>query len=226
VTQINGLTIAVPRGALFEDTIELLARLGLDTAELRANDRKLLFEDVGVITMRPSDVPTYVEAGAADLGVTGKDVLLEQGGRAFDLGVGGREVYELLDLGYGRCTMVLASRAGPDPAHEALRRLGVMRVATKYPRIAARHLEETGRQAEIVEVKGSVELAPLTGLVEAIVDLTATGTTLRENNLVIREEIVMCTARLIANPVAHKLKAAAIDDLLARVRGLPVPGGG
>ena len=93
-----------------------------------------------------------------------------------------------------------------------------MRVATKYPRIAARHLEETGRQAEIVEVKGSVELAPLTGMVEAIVDLTATGTTLRENNLVIREEIVVCTARLIANPVAHKLKAAQIDELLARVR--------
>ena len=86
--------------------------------------------------------------------------------------------------------MVLASKAGPDPALEALRRLGVMRVATKYPRIAARHLEETGRQAEIVEVKGSVELAPLTGLVEAIVDLTATGTTLRENNLIVREEIV------------------------------------
>jgi ATP phosphoribosyltransferase len=95
-----------------------------------------------------------------------------------------------------------------------------MRVATKYPRIAGRHLEETGRQAEIVEVKGSVELAPLTGVVEAIVDLTATGNTLAENNLVVREEIVACTARLIANPVAHKLKAAPIDDLLRRVRGL------
>jgi ATP phosphoribosyltransferase len=221
VSPINGLTIAVPRGSLFDGTVELLANLGLDTAELRSNDRKLLFEDIGVITMRPSDVPTYVEAGAADLGVTGKDVLLEQGGRAFDLGEGGREVYELLDLGYGRCTMVLASKAGPDPALEALRRLGVMRVATKYPRIAARHLEETGRQAEIVEVKGSVELAPLTAMVEAIVDLTATGTTLRENNLVVREEIVVCTARLIANPVAHKLKARQIDDLLGQLRELP-----
>jgi ATP phosphoribosyltransferase len=221
VTPINGLTIAVPRGALFSGTVDLLAALGLDTDELRSNDRKLLFEDIGVITMRPSDVPTYVEAGAADLGITGKDVLLEQGGRAFDHGEGGREVYELLDLGFGRCVMVLASKAGPDPAHEALRRLGVMRVATKYPRIAARYLEETGRQAEIVEVKGSVELAPLTGMVEAIVDLTATGTTLRENNLVIREEIVVCTARLIANPVSHKLKAAAIDQLLERLRALP-----
>ena len=219
---MHGLTIAVPRGALFDDTAELLERLGLDVDELRSNERKLLFEDLGVITMRPSDVPTYVEAGAADLGVTGKDVLLERAAQG--PGEAGREVYELLDLGFGRCTMVLASRAGPDPALQALRRLGVMRVATKYPRIAARHLEETGRQAEIVEVKGSVELAPLTGMVEAIVDLTATGSTLRENNLVVREEIAMCTARLIANPVAHKLEAARIDELLQRLRSLPAAG--
>jgi ATP phosphoribosyltransferase len=217
VSPTNDLRIAVPRGALFGETVDLLAGLGLDTRELRGNDRKLLFEEIGVITMRPSDVPTYVEAGAADLGITGKDVLLE---RYAEGGHGeGRQVYELLDLGYGRCTMVLATTDGePDPAAEALRRLGVMRVATKYPRIASEHLEGTGRQAEIVEVKGSVELAPLTGLVEAIVDLTATGATLRENDLVVREEICVCTARLIANPVAHKLKAAAIDDLLERLR--------
>ncbi|HEY3828977.1 MAG TPA: ATP phosphoribosyltransferase [Solirubrobacteraceae bacterium] len=222
---LGGLRIAVPRGALFAGTVDLLAGLGVETGELRVNDRKLLFEEIGVITMRPSDVPTYVEAGAADLGITGKDVLAElalaesAGAGMGGSSGGGREVYELLDLGYGRCTMVLATMDGdPDPAAEALRRLGVMRVATKYPRIAARHLEETGRQAEIVEVKGSVELAPLTGLVEAIVDLTATGTTLRENNLVVRERFLECTARLIANPVAHKLKAAAIDDLLGRLR--------
>ncbi len=219
MTPTQGLTIAVPRGALFAGTVDLLTTLGLDTEELRANARKLLFEDIGVITMRPSDVPTYVEAGAADLGVTGKDVLLEQAPQL--PGAPGRAVYELLDLGFGRCTMVLASKAGPDPAIEALRRLGVMRVATKYPRIAAQHFEETGRQAEIVEVNGSVELAPLTGMVEAIVDLTGTGTTLRENNLIVREEIVVCTARLIANPVAHKLKAARIDALLEQLRGLP-----
>ncbi len=218
MTPLNGLTIAVPRGALFGDTVAILAALGIDTEELRTNDRKLLFEDVGVITMRPSDVPTYVEAGSADLGVTGKDVLLEQ--TAQEPGEHGRHVYELLDLGYGRCTMVLAGKAGEDTAMESLRRLGVMRVATKYPRVAARHMEETGRQAEIVEVKGSVELAPLTGLAEAIVDLTATGTTLQENNLVIREELFTCTARLIANPVSHKLKAAAVDDLLTRLREL------
>ncbi len=205
---MSELRIAVPRGALFSDTLDLLDRIGLDTAEVRANDRKLLFEDAGIITMRPSEVPTYVEAGAADLGITGKDVLIEQSER---------EVYELSDLGYGRCTMVVASAAGDDRVEDALRHLGVVRVATKYPRVATAHFLATGRQAEIVEVKGSVELAPLTGLAEAIVDLTATGTTLRENNLVIREEITVCTARLIANPVADKLKAGAIDRLLERI---------
>lgn len=205
---MNGLRIAVPRGALFAGTLDLLDRLGLDTTEVRHNDRRLLFEESGIITMRPSDVPTYVEAGAADLGITGKDVLMEQSER---------ELYELVDLGFGRCTMVLATVEGEDRALEALRRLGVMRIATKYPRVAAGYFLETGRQAEIVEVKGSVELAPLTGLVEGIVDLTATGTTLRENGLVVREEIAQCTARLIANRVAHKLKAPQIDALLERL---------
>jgi len=205
----DGLVIAVPRGALMRESLDLLDTLGLDTSEVRSNDRKLLFEEVGIVTMRPSDVPTYVEAGAADIGITGKDVLTEQADR---------EVYELLDLGYGRCVMVLATRAGKDPIAEALRRLGVVRVATKYYKTAQLFFEATGRQAEIVEVKGSVELAPLTGLVEAIVDLTATGTTLRENDLVVREELFVSTARLIANPVAHKLKAAAIDDVLGRLR--------
>ena len=202
------LRIAVPRGALFSETLDLLDRIGRQTGEVRDNDRKLLFDEAGIVTMRPSDVPTYVEAGAADIGITGKDVLLEQAER---------DVHELADLGYGRCTMVVASVAGPDRGSDALRRLGVVRIATKYPRVAADHFLATGRQAEIVEVKGSVELAPLTGLVEAIVDLTATGTTLRENNLVIREEIAVCTARLIANPVADRLKARQIDELLERI---------
>ncbi len=203
------LTIAVPRGALLGGTLDLLDSLGIDTAEVRSNDRKLLFRDAGLVTMRPSDVPTYVEHGSADIGITGKDVLLEQSQR---------KVYELLDLGFGRCTMVVAAREGGDPIRDALRRLGRIRIATKYPRVAGRHFAETGRQAEIVEVKGSVELAPLTGLVDGIVDLTATGTTLRENNLRVVEEIGVCTARLIANPVAHKLKAEQIDRVIGRVR--------
>jgi ATP phosphoribosyltransferase len=205
-----GLTVAVPRGALLSDTLDFLDDLGVDPAEVRANDRKLLFPEAGIVTMRPSDVPTYVESGAADIGITGKDVLAEQAGR---------RLYELLDLGFGGTRMVLASVAGdPDPAAEALRRLGVIRVATKYPRVASAYFEDTGRQAEIVEVKGSVELAPLTGLVHGIVDLTATGTTLRENGLVIREEIAASTARLIANPVAYRVKAREIDAVVERLR--------
>jgi ATP phosphoribosyltransferase len=209
VSPARGLKIAVPRGALFAETLDLLDSLGIDTREVRENDRKLVFPEVGLVTMRPSDVPTYVEHGAADIGITGKDVLLEQSER---------EVYELLDLRYGLCRMIVAEREGENAMEEALRRLGAVRLATKYPRVAARHFADTGRQAEIVEVKGSVEIAPLTGLVDGIVDLTATGTTLAENHLVEREEICICTARVIANPVAHKLKATEIDDLVDRIR--------
>ena len=204
------MTIAVPRGALFEGSLDLLDELGIDTSEVRSNDRRLLFEESGIVTMRPSDVPTYVEHGSADIGITGKDVLLEQSQR---------NVYELLDLGYGACRMVVAAREGGDPIADALRRLGRVRIATKYPRVAARHFADTGRQAEIVEVKGSVELAPLTGLGDAIVNLTATARTLDENGLRVTEEIGVCTARLLANPVAHKLKADRIDWIVGRVRG-------
>ena len=142
--------------------------------------------------MRPSDVPTYVEAGAVDLGITGKDVLMEQHERV---------VYELLDLGYGYCRMVVATRAGDHFADDLERRLGAIRIATKYPRVAARYFEPSGRQAEVIEVKGSVELAPISGLAEGIVDLTASGRTLRENDLEVREVIADCTARLVANRV-------------------------
>ena len=208
----GGLVLAVPRGALLEGTLDLLDRLRIDTSEVRSNARRLVFPETGIVTMRPSDVPTYVEHGAADIGITGKDVLLEQADR---------EVYELLDLGYGHCRMVVAARRGDDALGESLRRLGRVRVATKYPNVAARHFADTGRQAEIVEVRGSVELAPLTGLVDGIVDLTATGRTLAENELEVVEEICPSTARLIANPVAHKLKAAEIDRLVERIRTLP-----
>ncbi len=205
------LKIAVPRGALFGETLDVLDGAGIDTAELRGDSRSLIFEASGVVlvTMRPSDVPTYVESGAADVGVTGKDVLLEQSDRV---------VYELLDLGFGRCRMVLAARTGNDRLAEAQRRLGMMRIATKYPRIAERYFESTGRQVELVEVKGSVELAPLVGLGDGIVDLVATGRTLEENELEVREEIVECTARFVANRVAHKLRATEIDELTAKLR--------
>ena len=207
----GSLKLAVPRGALFAGALGLLDRIGVDTGALRGESRSLVFEGDGIVlvTMRPSDVPTYVEAGAADLGITGKDVLLEQRDRA---------VYELLDLGFGACRMVLAGRRGDPSLGESERRLGAMRIATKYPRTAERYFEDTGRQAEVIEVKGSVELAPLVGLADGIVDLVDTGRTLAENELEIREEIARCTARLVANRVAHKLRAAEVDELAARMR--------
>src|SRR3954462_14958851 len=143
----GALKLALPRGALWGETLHALDHIGVDTTELRTDSRALVFETDGLtlVTMRPSDIPTYVEAGAADLGITGKDVLLEQRDRI---------VYEVLDLHYGACRMVRAGRANDDALDEDERRLGAMRIATKYPRIAERHFEETGRRAEVIEVKG------------------------------------------------------------------------
>jgi ATP phosphoribosyltransferase len=207
----GALKLALPRGALWSGTLDLLDRVGVATGELRSDSRSLVFDSDGLVlvTMRPSDVPTYVEAGAADLGITGKDVLLEQPDRA---------VYELLDLRFGACRLVLAGRRGDESLGEAERRLGAMRIATKYPRTAERYFQETGRQAEVIEVKGSVELAPMAGLADGIVDVVDTGRTLADNDLEVREEITRCTARLVANRVAHKLRAAEVDDLVARLR--------
>ena len=175
--------LALPRGALFDGSLDLLDRVGVDTAELRGDSRSLVFEPAGLrlVTMRPSDVPTYVEAGAADLGVTGKDVLLEQADRV---------VYELLDLGYG------ALPHGPGGAPRGRRALGRVGAPPRgdadrdqIPADRRAHFEATGRQAEVIEVKGSVELAPLAGLADGIVDLVDTGRTLAENDLEVREEI-------------------------------------
>ena len=205
------LKLAVPRGALFADTVEALDAIGIDVGALRSDSRSLVFEtgELTLVTMRPSDVPTYVEAGAADLGITGKDVLMEQHDRI---------VYEFLDLRYGACRMVLAGRRGDERLGESERRLGAMRIATKYPRTAARYFEQTGHQAEVIEVKGSVELAPLVGLADGIVDLVNTGRTLAENDLEVREEIARCTARLVGNRVTHKLRPDEVDELAERLR--------
>jgi ATP phosphoribosyltransferase/ATP phosphoribosyltransferase regulatory subunit len=207
----GGLKLAVPRGALFDVTVDTIEAAGFDVSELRGDSRALVFELDGLtlVTMRPSDVPTYVEAGAADLGITGKDVLMEQHDRV---------VYELLDLGYGACRMVLAGRVGDERLGESERRLGEMRIATKYPRTAHRYFERTGRQAEVIEVKGSVELAPLVGLADGIVDLVDTGRTLAENDLEVREEIATSSARLIGNRIAHKLRGAEVDELADKLR--------
>ncbi len=207
----EALKLAIPRGALFEETLDALDRVDIPTAEMRSDSRSLIFDagELTVVTMRPSDVPTYVEAGAADLGITGKDVMLEQADR---------DVFELLDLGYGACRMVLAARRGDDRIAEAERRFGTVRIATKYPAITERYFEQTGRRAEVIEVKGSVELAPLVALADGIVDLVATGRTLEENELEVREEIATSTARLVANRVSHKLRAQEVDRLAERLR--------
>ena len=208
----DGMRLAVPRGAMFGLCLDMLDRAGFDTSEPRSDSRALIFEMDGLtlITMRPSDVPTYVESGAAELGITGKDVLDEQDDRA---------VLQLADLGFGRCRMVVAAIDGDDSLERSLKRLGYMRIATKYRRTAERYFTATGRQVEIIEVKGSVELAPLVGLADGIVDLVDTGRTMRENGLVEREQISVSTACLIANRVAHKVRVEDVDSMVDRLRG-------
>lgn len=205
------LKLAVPRGALMNETLDLLQAAGIDTDTARGDSRSLVFDggEVILVTMRPSDVPTYVAAGAADIGITGKDVLLEQQDRP---------VYELVDLGIGRCRMVLATQKGDVAPTEHQRRLGMMKIATKYKRIAETYFAGQGRQVELVEVKGSIELAPLVGLADGIVDLVATGRTLAENNLEVREEILESSGRLIANPVSYRLRRTEVDNLAGRLR--------
>lgn len=200
----------MPLGALLGDTIGRLEAAGIDVSPLRDTGRRLAMEapdGTVFITTRPSDVPTYVESGAADLGIVGKDVLIERS----------PDVYELLDLGFGECRMVYATMDGDDPTARVLERLGTVRVASKYPEAARAHFAATGRQVEVVKVNGAVELAPMVGMAHGIVDIVATGRTLRENGLVEREEIFTSSARLIANRVSHKLRWAEIDGLVSRL---------
>lgn len=204
------LRLAVAKGSLFEPTLELLESIGLDLAKVRSDSRSLVFDlgDIELVTMRPSDVPTYIDGGAADLGITGKDVLVEQDDRRF---------YELLDLGFGACRMALAAPSGGSDLEDATNRLGLIKIATKYPRTALRFFEASGQQVEIVEIKGSVEIAPLTGLADGIVDLVDTGRTLAENGLEIKEEISESTARLVANRVSRVLRSDEIDGLCKKL---------
>ena len=200
------LRVAVPKGAIFEDALRSLGAAGLPVGVLRENDRRLLYRAKGAefIVCRPSDVPVYVEYGAADIGIVGKDVLEEQQ----------PNVVELMDLGTGWCQMILAAPAQKaDDVREAIRHAEVVRVATKYPRTARGYFEGRGRQAEIIALHGSIELAPLVGLADCIVDLTATGTTLRENDLTILDEVSTSTARLIANRGAYRLRHAEVAAL-------------
>ena len=209
---MSSLRVAVPKGAIFEDALEALGGAGLPVDALRENGRRLLYRVEGTefILGRPSDVPVFVEYGAADVGIVGKDVLEEQR----------PNVMELRDLGTGACRMILAAPEGrAEEIRRAISHAEVVRVATKFPNTARRYFDTLGRQAEIIELHGSVELAPLVGLAECIVDLTATGTTLRENDLVVLHEISHSTARLIANRGAYRLRHAELAALLEAMRG-------
>ena len=214
---MGDLRVAVPKGAIFEDALAALESAGLPVGVLRENGRKLLYRAEGAefIMSRPSDVPVFVEHGAADIGIVGKDVLDEQR----------PNVMELRDLGTGACQMVLAApRDRVEELQSAITHAEVVRVGTKFPNVARRYFEGLGRQAEVIELHGSVELAPLVGLAECIVDLTATGTTLRENDLVVVDEISSSTARLIANRGSYRLRhreVAAIVEAMQR-NGDPV----
>ncbi len=198
------LRIAVPKGALNADAIAALEVAGLDVTGLADPGRQLIISNPGVeyIIVRPTDAPAYVALGAADCGICGEDSLLEAS----------TDIVELVDLGFGECRFVVAEPAGAAEAtEEHYRRLGSIRVATKYPRITAAHYAKTGTQVEIVKLYGNIELAPLTGMAERIVDITATGTTLRENNLVVVEEVLSSTARFFCNTCAFRCDARIVQ---------------
>lgn len=208
----NTLTIAMPKGKLFQPAVELLSKCGLNTEGLSDKARTLLFEDnenkIRFIICRPTDIPVYVEHGAADLGIVGKDSIIEAG----------KNLYELLDLKFGQCGFVLAApRKLLSPDGKYAWKQGV-RIATKFPALAKEYLQKKGIQAEIIKLHGNVELAPQVGLAELIVDLVSTGQTLKENDLVALEKIVQASARLIVNRASYRLKAEKINNLLSQIK--------
>lgn len=201
------LTIALSKGRIYQQALPLLAQAGIVPAEDPERSRKLVLPtnrpEVDLIIVRASDVPTYVEYGAADLGVAGKDVLLEHGGTG---------LYEPLDLRIGRCRLMVAGLAGAGQEE------GRLRVATKYVRSTERHFAARGKQVEVIKLYGSMELAPLVGLADRIVDLVESGNTLRANGLVPLEHIEDISSRLVVNKAAWKMKHAAVVDLLEALR--------
>lgn len=198
------LRIAVPKGSLNADTIRVLTEAGLDTAGLENPGRQLIIKNPGVeyVIVRPTDAPVFVALGAADCGICGKDSLVEVS----------PDVVELVDLKFGACRFIVAELEGSsERVEDHYRRLGSIRVATKYPRITQEYYAKAGRQVEIVKLHGNIELAPLTGMAERIVDITATGTTLRENNLAIVDEVLSSTARFFANVCAFRTDARIVQ---------------
>ncbi|MGD6842896.1 ATP phosphoribosyltransferase [Bacillus infantis] len=199
------LTIAMPKGRIFEEAAELLRQAGFDLPAEFDDSRKLIIdveeEKFQFILAKPMDVPTYVEHGVADLGIAGKDVMLEEE----------RDVYELLDLQISACYLAVAGIPGTKMNEVA------SKVATKYPNVAAAYFREQGEQVEIIKLNGSIELAPLIGLSDRIVDIVSTGRTLKENGLVEYEQIVGITSRLIVNPVSYRIKDKRISEIVDKL---------
>jgi ATP phosphoribosyltransferase len=199
------LTIAMPKGRIFTEAVELLRNAGFDLPPEFDDSRKLIIdveeENFRFILAKPMDVATYVEHGVADLGIAGKDVLLEEE----------RDVYELLDLKISSCYLAVAGL--PDTKMNDV----APKIATKYPNIAAAYFREQGEQVEIIKLNGSIELAPLIGLADRIVDIVSTGRTLKENGLVEYETITTVTSRLIVNPVSYRIKDERISELVKRL---------
>ena len=202
------LTIALSKGRILDETLPLFAAAGIVPSEDPESSRKLVLSTsrpgVSLMIVRASDVPTYVQWGAADVGVAGKDVLLEHGGE---------RLYQPLDLGISRCRLVVATRRGFDYAG-AIQRGGRLSVATKYVRTAREHFAAKGMHVDLIKLYGSMELAPLVGLADAIVDLVSSGNTLAANGLVAVEDVVPISARLVVNPASLKLKRNILQPLL------------
>jgi len=207
------LTFALTKGRLAHKTLELLEKLGITCHEMKdKNSRRLIFVNeelkLKFFLAKGPDVPTYVEYGAADIGVVGKDTILEEG----------KKVHEVLDLRFGNCRMCVC---GPKSAEELLKHRELIRVATKYPNIAKDYFYNKKHQTvEIIKLNGSIELAPLVGLSEVIVDIVETGSTLKENNLDVLEEVCPLSARMIVNPVSMRLENERIKELLTKLRAL------
>jgi ATP phosphoribosyltransferase len=202
------LTLALSKGRILDDTAELLQRCGIVIDTSLADSRKLILPtgdpNLRLLIVRASDVPTYVQHGAADLGIAGKDVMLEHGGDG---------LYQPVDLNIGRCRMCVAAPVGFD-YETAVRRGARLRVATKYVNVASRHFARKGVHTDLIKLYGSMELAPLVGLADAIVDVVSTGSTLKANNLVAVEEIMPISARLIVNQASMKMRQAALAPLI------------
>lgn len=205
---MQGITIALSKGRIFEETRPLLEAAGIRAAEDPETSRKLIIgtnrPDVRIIIVRASDVPTYVQHGGADLGIAGKDVLMEHGGEG---------LYQPLDLGIARCRLMVAVRDGFDYG-EAVRQGARLRVATKYLQVSREHFAAKGVHVDLIKLYGSMELAPLVGLADAIVDVVSSGNTLKANRLVAVEEIASISARLVVNPASLKLAGGSIRPIM------------